>query len=108
MNSNFQPDHPNKAAAQPITLHLPPDLVAALNRLSLQSGLPPEDLLIDALRRGLNVNPQPANRPETVSPETVSPEAVSPEAFQQLVERVAALERLPQKVKQLAGKSIAS
>jgi len=86
--SNVEAGSAQGSAAKSVTLSLPSDIITALDRLSKKSGQPQSHLLIAALRRGLGLSRS-------------APAEVTQAAFQQLADRLAALETLPQRVEQL-------
>jgi hypothetical protein len=94
-----EPFEPESAAQEQITLSLPADIFAAIDRLSRQSGQSQSQVLLNVLRRGLSRQPP---LPSTV------PAGITLENFQQFVARLTALETLPQRVEELEGKLPAS
>lgn len=96
---------------QSITLMLPADILAAIRQRAQQSGASPKQVLIAALRSGLHLNgahdPNGANdlnRANDLNNAAVAPLAPSQPQWQEVMQRLAALEALLPTVKALEAK----
>lgn len=78
----------SKPSTKAVTLHLPIDVVASIARLSRELEQPQSEVLVNALRRGL---------------EFLALEPESSADLRQLADRVTALEALPAQVAELAA-----
>jgi len=78
----------SKPSTKSVTLHLPSDIIAAIARLSRELEQPQSEILVAALRRGL---------------EYLELQAAPSSELEQLADRVAALEALPAQVAELAA-----
>lgn len=78
----------SKPSTKAVTLHLPIDIVASIARLSRELEQPQSEILVNALRRGL---------------EFLSLQSEPTPDLAQLVDRISALEALPAQVAELAA-----
>ncbi|NJO41767.1 MAG: hypothetical protein HC769_06900 [Cyanobacteria bacterium CRU_2_1] len=87
-----------------MTIELPPDVVAAIDQQTHQSGKTQTQVILEALQTALGLD-QPTSAMEATTALSLPPEFI--EELKRLSARVKELENLIPKVEALEGKSIA-